>query len=297
MPSEQFKIYKQQNPMGGGMPGMEKPPEPGQMPTMPEGFKMVLPHIPEGFQGELVEVNGIKGVRISAPDVKKGRVFMHIHGGGFTSGSAVFGVPFMLYLVKALGIECYSVEYSLAPKHKFPTQINECLAFYKGLLDKGYEKTIIGGESAGAGLSLSVTHCIKDNSLRLPAAVIALSPAADLAFPAAEIYKPDPMVDMMPVIAEAYAGNADLKNPYVSPAYGDFNGFPPLLLQAGSNESLAAQSVYLAKAAAKADVEVLLHFWKDMGHCFAQEFGNYPEADSAMLEIVNFIKDKLEYGS
>jgi epsilon-lactone hydrolase len=300
MPSEQFKRFKLQNPIGKGMPGMENMPSPGMrdksgeviIPTMPEGFKPVIPPVPEGFTGEEVKVNGIKGIRVSAPYVKKGQAFMHIHGGGFTVGSAVFGIPFMLYLVKMLQIECYSVEYSLAPKHKFPVQINECVAFYKGLIEKGYAKIIIGGESAGGNLSIAVTHYIKDNHLRLPAAVIALSPPGDLAFPVTKVYKHDFFIETASSIPEVYAGEADLTNPYLSPVYGDFKDFPPLLLQAGGNESLAAESVYLAEAAAKADVEVLLHIWKDMGHCFAQEFGNYPEADSAMQEIISFIKDK-----
>ena len=123
MPSEQFKRFMQQNPTGGGMPGMENMPGPGMktesgeliVPTMPEGFKPVIPPIPEDFVGEEVVVNDIKGIRVSAQNVKKGQAFMHIHGGGFTIGSAVFGVPFMLHIVKMLQIECYSVEYSLAP--------------------------------------------------------------------------------------------------------------------------------------------------------------------------------------
>lgn len=304
MPSEQFKKFMEQMPDGGGMPGMEGMPGPGAkdksgeyiIPTMPEGFKPVMPPIPEGFIGEEFEVNGIKGVRVSGPDVKNGQVFMHIHGGGFTIGSAYFGVPFMLYIVEKLKMECYSVEYSLAPKHKFPTQINECLAFYKGLVEKGYEKIVIGGESAGGALSISLTHCIKDNNLPLPAAVIALSPPGEMGG-LKEVYKRDFMSDMVHQIAEAYAGDADLKHPYLSPVYGDFKDFPPLLLQAGGDESLASQSVCLAEAAAKADVDVLLHVWKYMGHCFAQQFGNFPEADSAMEEITNFIRDRIEFVS
>jgi len=304
MPSEQYKKFMLENQMGGGMPGLENMPEPGTkdesgewiIPIMPESYKLVLPDIPEGFTGEEVTVNGIKGVRISAPDVKKDVVYLHIHGGGFTIGSAAWTVPFLLHFVKMLKIECYSVEYSLAPKYKFPVQINECLAFYKGLLEKGYRKIVIGGESAGGNLSIALTHCIKDNDLRLPAAVIAISPAGNMS-PDRVLYKSDFMSEMGPVIVAAYAGSADVKNPYLSPVYGDFQGFPPLLLQAGGSESLAAESVHLAEAAAKADVEVLLHVWKDMGHCFVQQFGNFPEADSAMQEILNFIQDKLEFGS
>ena len=303
MPSEQFKKFKEKNP-GIGMPGIENMPPPGTkdesgewiLPVMPEGFKPVIPPIPQGYNAEEITINGIKGTRISVPQPKREQVFMHIHGGGFTIGSAVFGIPFMLYIAKELGIECYSVDYSLAPKHKFPVQINECLNFYRGLLDMGYTKIIIGGESAGGNLSIAVTHCIKDNNLPLPVAVVALSPPVDMS-PNREMFKSDFMSGMGEVILRAYAGDADLKNPYLSPLYGDFHGFPPLLLQAGGEESLAADSVRLAEAVARADAEVLLHIWKGMGHCFAQEFGNYPEADAGMREIINFIRDKIEFNS
>jgi len=304
MPSEQFKRFMQQNPGGGGMPGLANMPGQGtknesgewMVPTMPADYKLVMPPLPEGFTGGEVIINGVRGIRVSAPDVKKGQVFMYVHGGGFTIGSAAWSLPFLLYTVRTLRIECYSIEYSLAPKSKFPTQINECLAFYKGLLEKGYKKIVIGGESAGAGLSISVAHCIKDNKLPLPVAVIAMSGIGDMSTKK-ELYKRDFMSEMGDVIKKVYAGDADLKNPYLSPIYGDFKGYPPLLLQAGGSESLAAESVRLAEAAARADVDVLLHIWKDMGHTFALEFGKYPEADSAMQEIVSFIKDKMEFVS
>jgi epsilon-lactone hydrolase len=294
MPSEQFKKYMQENP--GGMPTPEMFSADGELklPVMPEEFKMTVPEVPAEYSCEEVNINGIKGLRVSSSDVKSGQAYFHIHPGGFTMGTAAATVPLMVHIVKTLQIDCYSIEYSLAPKHKFPVQVNECLAFYRGLLDKGYKKIIISGESAGGNLSIAVTHYIKDEKLPLPAAVVALSPIGDLSYYKREVYKPDFFIEIGPLIKEAYAPDADAENPYHSPVYGDFTNFPPLLLQAGGAESLAAESVRLAEAAARDDAEVLLHVWKDMRHAFAAHFGNYPEADAAMLEITNFVMDKLE---
>jgi monoterpene epsilon-lactone hydrolase len=292
MPSEQFLEYIKQNPPGMPLPDMKTESGKCKVPVMPEGFKAVMPPIPTGCIGEEVVINGIKGIRISARNVIKGKVFLYIHGGGYTIGSAVDNVPFLVHIVKNLKIECYSIEYSLAPTYKFPTQINEILKFYKGLLEMGYKKIAIGGESAGGTMSIAITHCIKDQNYSLPAAVISLSPRADMSI-TREFYKRDFLSEMRPEIAEAYAGNTDLKNPYISPIYGNFKGYPPLFIQAGGAESLASEAVYLTEAAAKDDVEVSLHIWKDMGHAFALQFGHYPEADSAMREILDFIKDKI----
>jgi len=301
MPSKQFINFRQQSP-GGGMPGLESNiPQPGTkdasgkwiIPAMPPDYTLVMPPLPEGFTGGLITINNVRGIRVSAPDVKKGRVLMYLHGGGFTIGSAAWSIPFLLHTVRTLNIECYSIEYSLAPKYKFPTQINECLAFYKGLLERGYDKIVIGGESAGASLSIAVTHYIRDNNLQPPIAVIALSGVGDMGSEK-ELYKYDFLSEMSGVILKAYAGDTDAKNPYLSPLYGNFKGFSPLLLQAGGAESFAAEAVHLAEAAARADVDVLLHIWKDMGHTFALEFGKYPEADAAMQEIMKFIEDRIE---
>jgi acetyl esterase/lipase len=277
------------------IPGPGRRNESGELilPTIPEGFKPELPVVPDGYTCQEVTINGIQGIRVTSPKVKKGLAFMHIHGGGFTIGSAVGGVPLLLHLAETLQMEGYSVEYSLAPRYQFPLQIDECAAFYKGLLDKGYEKIIIGGESAGGSLSIAVTLCLKDRNYRLPVAVIALSPIGDIEFYKNKLYKRDIFVESGPMIIKAYAGKADLKHPYLSPVYGNYRDYPPLLIQAGGNESLAGDAVRLAAAAAGDNAEVLLHVWKDMGHTFAMEFGNYPEADAAMREIISFIQDKL----
>jgi epsilon-lactone hydrolase len=305
MPSQQNIRFMQQHPMGGGMPGMKDLPGPGArtpsgkiiIPTLPEGFKPEIPAVPRGFTCQEVTVNGVKGLRVSTAKVKKGLAFMHIHGGGFTFGSAVGGVPLLVHLAETLQMEGYSIEYHLAPRYKFPVPIDECVAFYQGLLDQGFQKIVIGGESAGGTLSIAVTLCLKDRHCRLPVAVVALSPIGNIAFHRNKLYKRDMFTESGPLIIKAYAAKADLKNPYLSPVYGDFKGYPPLLIQAGGDESLAGEAVHLAEAAARNDNEVVLHIWKEMGHAFALQFGSYPEADAAMQEITCFIHDKLELES
>jgi len=297
MPSEQFKKFIEQNPMG--IPGRKNTSDEDtaefKVPVMPEGFVVPVPEVPAGYSCDEVVINGVKGLRVSAAAVQQGRAYMHIHGGGYTLGAAAHSVPFLVHIVEALQIECYSVEYGLAPKYQFPVQLNECLNFYQGLLDKGFSKIAVGGDSAGGNLSIAMTHYAGDKNIPLPVAVVALSPVGDFSYTQKDLYKKDHFADVRQVVKDAYAPGVDIKDPYLSPINGDFSGFPPLLLEAGGAESMAADCVHLAEKAAQADVDVMLHIWKDMGHTFPLQFGSYPEADSAALEITNFIKDKMNF--
>ena len=291
MPSRKFQEYMAAGGFMGDPDTMPIPTGPDAgVPTMPPDWTPPEPNIPRGCTGGVVTVGGVKGFQLTRPGVREKTAMMYLHGGGFTIGSAMMADDIMLHFVEADNIECYGVEYTLAPRAVFPTQINEAVSFYKGLLDMGYEKIIIGGESAGASLTLSVTLALRDQGLPLPRAIWCSSPPGYALAEPEEVYKQDMFFDMRRSIYDVYSPGADPKDPLLSPVYADYTGMPPMLLQASGEESLCSGSVEIARAAAKADCEVLLHVYKDMGHTLAVMFGEYPEADFAMAEIDSFIK-------
>ena len=135
--------------------------------------------LPAGVFKEEVTINGIKGLRVYRKGGPQDRVVMHIHGGGYVWGSPEDGAAFMVAVQNKLGIDSYSVNYSLAPRHRYPVQLNECLAFYRGLAGMGYQKIVLAGESAGGNMCLALTLKLKDDKIRLPAAVISMSGVVD----------------------------------------------------------------------------------------------------------------------
>lgn len=295
MPSKAFLAYQQRGPeLDGAMENMPRPQPGAGVPTMPEGWEPPEPVIPEGFTGGKVTVGGVLGAHLTRPGLREKCAMMHIHGGGFTIGSAMMCTDLLEHFAKACDLEGYSVEYRLAPKHKFPAAVDDCVAFYKGLLDMGYERIVVGGESAGAGLTLSLTVALKQQGLPLPAALWCSSPIDDIRYGKRETYMGDMFTDMCERIRQAYAPDADPEDPVLSPAYADFTGFPPMIVQTGGAESLSACAVRIAAKAAAADVELRFHYAKDMPHTFAMDFGCYPEADNAMAEITRFINDTLD---
>ena len=80
----------------------------------------------------------------------------------------------------------------------------------------------------------------------------------------------DPMLTMnyITAVREAYARGADCSSPLLSPLLGDLSGFPPTLIQAGTNEILLSDSVRLRDRMIQAAVPCRLEVWSDMWHVF-----------------------------
>ena len=189
--------------------------------------------VPPGVSKEAVTINDVKGVRVFSKREARDGIIMYIHGGGYVWGSAEDGTIILFEAKKRFNIDSFSVDYTLAPKKQFPTQLNECLAFYKGLLAMGYKKIALLGESAGGNMCLTLTLKLKEDKIPLPAAVVCISGLIDYTF-AGGIEINDFLAGGIGFMAEQYAGKQDLKNPLISPTYGDYNGFPPLLMQTGT---------------------------------------------------------------
>ncbi len=305
MPSKEFLDFQSQIPTMppiGDLPGgpiqENIPPEFASLgvPILPPDYTSPEPVIPSDFFGGKTEVNGVPGLHVMRGDVRAGCAHLYIHGGGFTIGSAMTSGEFLAYFLEKTGLEGYAVEYRLALYHPFPAAITDCLEFYQGLLNMGYDRIVVGGESAGASLTLGLVHALKMENLPLPAAIWCSSPVDDISYGERETYKTDMFTECSEGVRKAYAPDGDLKDPRISPIYGDFSGFPPMFIQAGGAESLVAGTVRLVTAAAKADNEVLLHIGKGMPHTFAMDYQHYPEANNAMNEFTTFINNILDVG-
>ena len=178
------------------------------------------------------ELGGVP-VRVISPtpvstDQKK--VLLDLHGGGFQldSGSLTENVP----IASITGIPVIAVRHRLAPENPFPAAVNDALAVYRVLLKTHSPKDIaVYGTSAGAVLGPELIARLLAEHLPVPAALGVFSGDADLARSgdSAQLF-PFRMgnLDLAAVMA-AYAGTTSLKNPALSPLYGNLKGFPPTL--------------------------------------------------------------------
>lgn len=247
------------------------------------------------FREEKVGTLTVKWLLPTGAD--KDRVLLYFHGGGYSVGSSHTHRALVGQIAKEAGIQALLLEYRKSPEFPFPAAVEDGVIAYKWLLSQGYkpENILIGGDSAGGGLALSTILALKKTQIELPAACIALSPWTDLVSDSPSIHRnanEDPLLDVseMSKWARYYVGDYPLKHPLASPLYGDYKGFPPLLLQVSDAEILYDDSIRLAETARKKGVEVELQVWKGVIHWWHLFWRVLPEGREAIQKISDFIR-------
>ena len=129
----------------------------------------------------------------------------------------------------------------------------------------------------------------------LPAAGVCMSAIFDLALTGDSVTSRaarDPMIlaSSLQKCSTAYRGNADPRNPLMSPLYGDLKGLPPLLLQCGSEEMLRDDSVRLAAKAKAAGVDVTFEEWDEMVHVWHLFADRLSDGRKALAHVGAFVR-------
>ncbi len=255
---------------------------------------------PAGYVYRLVELDACTVEYLTPGDAVTGRVILQLHGGGYIGPMKNIYRRFAVRYSKiSYGADVLSVDYRVAPEHPFPAALEDAAAGYRWLLEeKGYEpeKIVIAGDSAGGGLALSLVLYLKDQGLPLPGGIITMSPWADVTL-SGESYESKYEID--PLFGNSrenmlyqcsYIGDADPKNPYLSPLFGDFSGFPPILMQVGEYEVLLSDTLRVSDKAKKAGVKVRTSVYAGMFHVFQMGLDLIPESREAWEEIGEFLR-------
>lgn len=226
------------------------------------------------------------------------RVILQLHGGGYIGPMKNRYRDFAVLYSKALrGGSVLTIDYRVAPEHPFPAALEDAFDAYEWLLRQGYSdrQIFLAGDSAGGGLALALCHYRKDKGASLPNGLILMSPWTDLTGSGAsyrENYHRDPLFgnteDSM-IKNLDYVGDADPKNPYISPLFGAFDGFPSMLIQVGSYEMLLSDSVQVAEKVKAAHGKVRLSIYEGMFHVFQMAGSLLPEAKDAWREVIQYL--------
>ena len=225
------------------------------------------------------DIGGLPGEWVIAPGADPDVRLLYLHGGGFVSGSSAFYLAMAAHISAAASCVVLLPDYRLAPEHRFPAGLDDCLAAYLWLRDNGpvgpapTTRVSVAGDSAGGGLTLSVLLSLRDRDLPLPDAGICLSPFADLTLSGDSIRSQaelDPIMHpkCLPDFVSLYADESELRDPLASPVFGDYSGLPPLLIQVGEFEVIRDDSVMVADRARACGVDVALEVWGGMFHAF-----------------------------
>ena len=248
-----------------------------------------------------VDVNGLPGEWSIVPGSDLSRVLMFFHGGGYCSGSNVSHRRLVTEAGRAAGVRTLAIAYRLAPEHPFPAAYDDVLTAWRFLRDQNIPAAhiAIGGDSAGAGLTLALIGRLRDAQEKLPGCAWLISPWTDLTMSGPALSSRDavdPLIHKGYLIelADSYLpAGMDRKDPRVSPLYADLKGFPPVIIQVGSAETLLDDATRFAAVAGAADVRVTLEIWPQMIHAWPLWNARLEPGRLALASAGAFIRQRL----
>ena len=260
-----------------------------------------------------VTAGGVPAEWVCAENASPDRRVLYLHGGAYVAGSPLSHRNITNRFSEITGASVLAIDYRLMPEHTRKSGILDCRQAYRWILENGPDgpaaaaRLVIAGDSAGGNLSLSLSAWVRDEGLRRPDAVVALSPSVDATFSSPSIplnVKTDVMLG--PLFAFLLRVPAWLRrwlfllesrylpnNPVVSPVFGDLSGLPPTLIQVSEAEMLLDDARRYVNKARAGGTQAVAQSWADMLHVWHFFYPEVEEADEAWLEIKQFLSGRL----
>lgn len=257
-------------------------------------------HYPDHLEAERIHMDNFEMEKLTWKDSTSRWVVLHLHGGGYVGAMRKHYKQMAgLYSEVGGGATVITVDYRVAPEYTFPAALEDALEAYEWILDQGYsnDQIILAGDSAGGGLAMALVHALKASWRKLPAGIVAMSPWTDVTCSGSSYkdnYEIDPVFGNERselVFENPYVGDADPRDPRISPLFGDFYGFPPMLIQVGTDEMLLSDSISVAEKAKSAGVKVRLSVYNGMFHVFQMAGTIMDESKQAWAEVKRFFEE------
>ena len=248
---------------------------------------------------EKTTIDGVRAFIVTpaniAPENRK-RVLIHLHGGCYVLSPGEAGLPEAVMMSGLGGFKVISVDYRMPPEAYFPAALDDGVTVYKNTL-KTFDAKNIGvfGTSAVGALTLEMLLRAKALGLPLPGAIAPGTPMADVT-KVGDTFYTNELVDNVLVSrdgfcdagAKVYAAGHDLKDPLLSPVYGDLSNFPPTILTSGTRDLLLSNTVRVHRKLRQAGVEASLQVYEGQSHAHYLRDDSAPETKEAFAEISGF---------
>jgi epsilon-lactone hydrolase len=254
-----------------------------------------------------VQPGTMDGVRVYVvtPDVippeHRDKLLIHVHGGCYVLFPGESGTTEAIIMAGLGHYRVISVDYRMPPEGYFPAALDDAMTVYKAALKTAEPKNMaVFGTSAGGALVLEMMLLVKQDGLPLPGAIAPGTPMSDVTKTGDTFYTND-MVDNVLVSRDGfcdagtivYARGHDLKDPLLSPIYGNMHGFPPAILTTGTRDLLLSNTVRVNQKLRQAGVETRLQVFEAQSHAQFYRDDRVPEVKEAMDEIATFFDQHL----
>jgi acetyl esterase/lipase len=237
-------------------------------------------------------------VRAGISEESTAQAIYYVHGSGYALCSPRTHRRLTAWLSRLTGLPVFSIDYRLAPRHRFPTAADDVRRGWHWLTEASGlspDQVVIAGDSAGGHLAVDL---LLQPDVRHPAGLVLLSPLADLTFELArtrERLRHDPAIRSRDAarLIELYCTGVEPDHPRLRLDVSGGRSLPPTLIQAGGAEMLAADAITLADDLRTAGGHCELQIWPDQVHVFQALPRLSPEAAPAMDSIAAFIANTL----
>lgn len=267
-------------------------------PIMARMLRGALP-VPRHVRLERAVLGGVVAETLSTSGADQSAGVLYLHGGGFVAGAPANHRALTWRMAHGLGVPVHALDYRLAPEHPFPAALDDVVAAYRGLVERGVTRVALAGDSAGGNLTLTGALRLKRAGLPPPVALAAISPVTTLTEELPSELENADLDAMLPpglmdsVIAH-YALAEDPADALMSPLHAtDLAGLPPTLLQCSADEMLRDHSIRMAERLRAAGVETELEVTPGTFHVWHVAADLVPESRLAITRMLSFLRPRL----
>ena len=266
-----------------------------------EVINKTLPGLREkfGVKSEQVTIAGVNCYLLTPdaiPAQNRDRLLVHVHGGGYVFAPGEAATREAILMAGLGKFKVISIDYRMPPDFPYPAAMDDAMAVWKEVVKTSDPKKMaIFGTSTGGGMTLAMVLRAKTEGLPLPAATAPGTPWSDMT-KTGDTFFTNEKVDNILVsndgwlgeAAKLYANGHDLKDPQLSPIYGDLTGFPPSILTSGTRDLFLSNTVRVHRKLRQAGVVADLHAFEGQSH--AQYAGDpaAPETKEHFGELTAF---------
>jgi epsilon-lactone hydrolase len=257
--------------------------------------------------GVKVEPTKVAGVNVfivtpnDIPEANRNRVLVHVHGGGYVFFPGESGTREAILMAAYGKYKVISIDYRMPPDHPYPAAMDDAMAVWKEVVKTNDPKKMaIFGTSTGGGMTLAMVLRARKEGLPLPAATAPGTPWSDMT-KTGDTFFTNEMADNILVsndgwlgdAAKLYANGTDLKDPQLSPVYGDYAGFPPTILTSGTRDLFLSNTVRVHRKLRQAGVAADLHVFEGQSHAQYAGDAYAPETKEHFAELAAFFDKHL----
>ncbi len=231
----------------------------------------VIPQVMGGVRCYVVKPNAVK-------PGNRNRLLLGLHSGGWVYGAGDSALDESIVMAGVTGYKTIAVDYRMLPGHPFPAAMDDVMTVWKEVIKLAKPGNIaVFGSSVGGSMVLSLVQRAKMEGLPLPAAVMSGTPWSDLSKTGDSYFANDGVDGTLTYqgfweeIAKLYANGRDLKDPQLSPVYGDFTGFPPTYLVTGTRDLFLSNTVRVQQKLLQAGVTMQLEVGEGQPHMGFQD--------------------------